>query len=112
MKKIEAIIRTSKFEDVKEALHNIGVDFFTYHDVKGIGRQKGHEATYRGTVYDVGSISRRTLEILVKPEEADQVINTIQEAAKTGEIGDGKITVYEVEKLLRVRTGETGADAL
>jgi nitrogen regulatory protein P-II 1 len=112
MKKIEATIRSSKFEDVKEALHNVGVDFFTYIDVKGIGKQKTHEAIYRGSHYDVGSISRKKLEIVVPDNLADNVVSAIQSSAKTGEIGDGKIFVLSVEKAVRIRSGETGDGAI
>ena len=108
MKKIEATIRSSKFEEVKEALHGVGVDFFTYIDVKGIGKQKTHEAVYRGSHYDMGSISRTKLEIVVPDNLVDSTINAILASAKTGEIGDGKIFILPVDKAIRIRSGESG----
>ena len=112
MKKIEATIRSSKFEEVKEALHEVGVDFFTYIDVKGIGKQKTHEAVYRGSHYDVGSISRKKLEIVVPDNLVDSTVNAIVNSAKTGEIGDGKIFVLSVDKAVRIRSGEEGDTAI
>lgn len=111
MKKIEATIRSSQFDEVQEALHQIGVDYFTYLDVKGVGKQKS-EVFYRGAHYDMGSIPRIMLEIVVPGEKIDTIIDCIMKAAKTGEIGDGKIFVYDVEKAIRIRTGETGESAL
>ena len=112
MKKIEAIIRQSKFEDVEEALGNIGVNFFTYADVFGHGRQKGETVTYRGVVYDSGDIPRILIELIVTDEKLEEVINTIVENGRTDTIGDGKIIVTNVEKFIRIRTGESGKDAL
>ena len=112
MKKIEATIRTSKFEEVQEALHDIGVNFFTYWEVKGVGKQKTHEAVYRGSHYDVGSISRRMLEIVVDDSMVDDAVNAIVLSARTGEIGDGKIFVTSVDKAIRIRTGETNEAAI
>jgi nitrogen regulatory protein P-II 1 len=111
MKKIEATIRSSKFDEVQEALHNIGVDYFTYMEVKGVGKQKS-EVFYRGAHYDMGSIPRIMLDIVVPEEKTDLVVECILKAAKTGDIGDGKIFIYDVEKVIRIRTGELGKAAL
>jgi len=110
MKKIEAIIRTSRFYEVKDALHEVGVDFFTYSDVKGVGNQK-KEAAYRGTVYDMGAIARTKLEIVIS-ENLEKVVTSIVESAKTGDLGDGKIFVSDCESVTKVRTGEVGTEAL
>lgn len=110
MKKIEAIIRTSKFYEVKDALHEAGVDFFSFYDVKGVGSQK-KEAVYRGTVYDMGAIARTKLEIVVS-ESLEKVVKAIIEASRTGEIGDGKIFISDIIETHKIRTGETGTDAL
>lgn len=112
MKKVEAIIRSSKFKEVRDALKSIGVNFFTYRDVRGFGQQKSTSMVYRGAAYDIGYIARMQLEILVTDESVEKVINTIREAAKTGEVGDGKIIVLPVESVTRVRTGETDHDAI
>lgn len=112
MKKIEAIIRSSKFEEVREALGKIGIRFFTFMEVKGYGHQKGDHITYRGAAYDIGYIARLKLEILVEEDSLEQTIQTICEAAKTGNIGDGKITVSSVEHVVRIRTGEKDAQAI
>ena len=112
MKKIEAIIRFSKFEDVKEALENIGVNFFTYAEVFGHGRQKGDAVTYRGAVYDSGDIPRILIELIVADARLDEVIDTIVTTGRTDTIGDGKIIVTNVEKFIRIRTGESDDDAL
>ena len=112
MKKVEAIIRQSKFDDVTEALEGIGINFFTFFEVNGHGRQKGDEITYRGSHYDSGHIPRLKLEIIVPNEKVDTVVSTISDNAKTGRIGDGKIIVTSVDSFIRVRTGETGNDAL
>ncbi len=110
MKKIEAIIRTSRFYEVKDALHEIGVDFFTFTDVKGVGNQK-KEAVYRGAVYDMGAIARTKLELVIS-DKVEEVIKAIVESARTGEIGDGKIFVSPVESSVKIRTGEEGKAAL
>lgn len=112
MKKVEAIIRTSKFEDVTEALQAIGIKFFTYFEVKGHGLEKSAEITYRGVPYDSGFIPRQKLEIIVSDEQLDDVINAISLTARTGKIGDGKIIVTAVESFVRIRTGEADAKAL
>jgi len=112
MKKVEAIVRFSKFEDIKEALEAIGVNFFTYLEVFGHGKQKGETVTYRGAVYDSGDIPRLKLEIIIQDEKLDKLIETIVTHGQTGNIGDGKIIVTPVEQFVRVRTGERGNDAL
>ena len=112
MKKIEAIVRFSKFEDVKEALEGIGVNFFTYLEVNGHGKQKGETVTYRGAVYDSGDIPRVQIELVIPESKEKEVIATILEHGKTGVIGDGKIIVTEVEEFYRIRTGEEGIGAL
>jgi nitrogen regulatory protein P-II 1 len=112
MKKIEAIIRTSKFEHVYESLSAIGLRFLSFMEIKGFGMEEGASQTYRGATYDVGFIPRTKLEIVVTDEQAQEVIDCILKVAHTGHIGDGKIFVYDVEKAYRIRTGEEGPKAL
>ncbi len=112
MKKIEAIIRLSRFESVRDALAEMGVRFFTLKEVKGFGLQKGEQLTYRGSVYDATYIGRLQLDILTTTEKVDEIIETIIKAGRTGEIGDGKITVIDVQEVTRIRTSETGAAAI
>ncbi len=112
MKKIEAIIKPFKLDDVKEALNEIGVQGMTISEVKGYGRQKGHKEIYRGAEYVVDFIPKIKLEIVIDTDLAPKVIETIQTAANTGKLGDGKIFVMPVEQAVRVRTGETGQDAI
>jgi nitrogen regulatory protein P-II 1 len=112
MKKIEAIIKPFKLDDVKEALNAIGIKGMTISEVKGYGRQKGHKEIYRGAEYIVDFIPKAKLEIIVDSSQADKVIDTIIQAAKTGKIGDGKIFVLPVEEVIRVRTGEKGEEAI
>lgn len=112
MKKIEAVIRSSKFTDVREALSEIGIKFFTFMEVKGYGLQKGAHVTYRGAAYDVGYIARLKLEIFVVDEKVEEVIDVIIKSGQTGEIGDGKVSVYPVEQIVRIRTGEKDEAAL
>lgn len=112
MKKIEAIIKPFKLDDVKEALNEIGIKGMTILEVKGYGRQKGHKEIYRGAEYVVDFIPKIKIEIVVDSEVAAQVVEKIREAANTGKIGDGKIFVYPVEEAIRVRTGERGTDAI
>lgn len=112
MKKIEAIIKPFKLDDVKEALNEVGIQGMTISEVKGYGRQKGHKEIYRGAEYIVDFIPKLKIEIVVEADRADQVVETIRNAANTGKIGDGKIFVFSVEEALRVRTGETGKDAI
>ena len=113
MKKIEAIIRTSKFEEVKEALRQAGIDFFSYADVTGVGNEirKG-ELSYRGTVYDTSYIPRQLLTIVVRDINTKKTVQTVLKAAKTGIIGDGKIFVSTVDESYRIRTGEEGDESL
>jgi nitrogen regulatory protein P-II 1 len=112
MKKIEAVIKPFKLDDVKEALNEIGIQGMTVSEVKGYGRQKGHKEIYRGAEYVVDFIPKIKIEIVVKADQADRVVQKIREAANTNKIGDGKIFVIPVEEAVRVRTGETGADAI
>jgi len=112
MKKIEAIIKPFKLDDVKEALNEIGIQGMTVSEVKGYGRQKGHKEVYRGAEYVVDFIPKIKLEIVVDAGRVEQVVTKIRESAYTGKIGDGKIFVLEVEQAVRVRTGETGIDAV
>lgn len=112
MKKIEAVIRHFKLEDVKNALNEQGVAGMTITEVRGFGRQKGHTETYRGTEYAVDFVPKVKLEIVVGDEEAQSVIDTILKTAQTGQIGDGKIFVSDLSESIRIRTGETGSEAL
>ncbi|MDX2439273.1 MAG: P-II family nitrogen regulator [Desulfobacterales bacterium] len=112
MKKIEAIIKPFKLDDVKEALNEIGIQGMTISEVKGYGRQKGHKEIYRGAEYVVDFIPKIKIEIVVEAGRADEVVDKIREAANTGKIGDGKIFVFSVEQAIRVRTGEKGKDAI
>ena len=112
MKKIEAIIKPFKLDDVKEALNEIGIQGMTISEVKGYGRQKGHKEIYRGAEYVVDFIPKVKIEIVVEAERVDAVVDKIQSAANTGKIGDGKIFVIPVETAVRVRTGEQGKDAI
>lgn len=112
MKKIEAIIKPFKLDDVKEALNGLGIKGMTISEVKGYGRQKGHTEVYRGAEYVIDFLPKLKIEIIVKSDQADQVIDAIVEAAKTGKIGDGKIFVMPVENVVRVRTGERDEEAL
>ncbi len=112
MKKVEAIIKPFKLDDVKEALSAIGVQGMTVTEVKGFGRQKGHKEIYRGAEYVVDFLPKIKIEAVVTAEIVDQVIEKIISAARTGTIGDGKIFVTPVETVMRIRTGERDADAL
>lgn len=112
MKKIDAIIKPFKLDEVKEALNEIGIQGITVSEVKGFGRQKGHTELYRGAEYVVDFIPKIKLEIIVADDILQKVIETIERSAKTGRIGDGKIFVTPVEAVVRIRTGETGEDAL
>lgn len=111
MKKIEAIIRKTKFQEVKEALHDSGIDFFSYWEVTGVGKAT-ESRVYRGIAYDTSSIERLVLDIVVRDMNVEKTISTILEAAKTGEIGDGKIFVSNIHESYRIRTGEQGDDSL
>ncbi|MCP5467790.1 MAG: P-II family nitrogen regulator [Deltaproteobacteria bacterium] len=112
MKKVEAIIKPFKLDEVKEALQDVGVQGLTVSEVKGFGRQKGHTELYRGAEYVVDFLPKIKLEVIVSDEEASKVVSAIQKSAQTGRIGDGKIFVYPVEEVIRIRTGETGANAI
>ena len=112
MKKIEAIIKPFKLDDVKDALSNIGITGMTVSEVKGYGRQKGHSELYRGAEYVVDFIPKVKMELIVAKEQVDMVVNTIVEAARTGKIGDGKIFISDIDKIIRIRTGETDNEAI
>jgi len=112
LKKVEAIIKPFKLDEVKEALNEIGVQGITVSEVKGFGRQKGHTELYRGAEYVVDFIPKIKLEIIVSEAILSRVVEAIEQSAKTGRIGDGKIFVTPVEAVVRIRTGETGEDAL
>jgi nitrogen regulatory protein P-II 1 len=112
MKKIEAIIKPFKLDDVKQALSEIGIMGMTVTEVKGHGRQKGHKEIYRGAEYQVDFLPKTKIEIIVDQSMVDSVVKKILESARTGKIGDGKIFVMPVEEVIRVRTGETGKDAI
>jgi len=112
MKKIEAIIKPFKLDEVKEALHEVGVSGITVTEAKGFGRQKGHTELYRGAEYVVDFLPKVKLEVVVDDNLADRVVEAISAAAQTGRIGDGKIFVIPVESALRIRTGERDSDAI
>jgi nitrogen regulatory protein P-II 1 len=112
VKKIEAIIKPFKLDEVKEALHEVGVSGITVTEAKGFGRQKGHTELYRGAEYVVDFLPKIKLEVAVTDEQVDAVVEAIMQAAGTGKIGDGKIFVWELDKVVRIRTGELDADAL
>ena len=112
MKKIEAIVKPFKLDEVKEALQGIGVQGMTVTEVKGFGRQKGHTELYRGAEYVVDFLPKIKIELVVADELADKAVPAISEAANTGRIGDGKIFVLQVEEAIRIRTGERGASAV
>ena len=112
MKKVEAVIKPFKLDEVKEALGGVGVQGITVSEVKGFGRQRGHTELYRGAEYVVDFLPKVKLEVIVKDDQVEPVIKAVAEAAKTGRIGDGKIFVTAVEEVIRIRTGETGDSAL
>jgi len=112
MKKIEAIIKPFKLDEVKSALHEIGVSGMTVSEVRGFGRQKGHTEVYRGAEYVIDFLPKVKIEVIIEDDLAARAIEAIQGAARTDKIGDGKIFVYEVEEAIRIRTGERGADAV
>jgi nitrogen regulatory protein P-II 1 len=112
MKKIEAVVKPFKLEEVKNALSKIGVQGMTVSEVRGFGRQKGHTEVYRGAEYTIDFVPKSKIELIVTDELVTQVIETIERAAKTGKIGDGKIFVSSVEEVIRIRTGERGRDAI
>jgi len=112
MKKIEAIIKPFKLDEVKEALHDIGISGITVTEAKGFGRQKGHTELYRGAEYVVDFVPKVKVEVVVEAGQAERAVEAIKNAAHTGRIGDGKIFVSAVEEAIRIRTGETGTDAV
>ena len=112
MKKIEAIIKPFKLDEVRESLHDVGVTGMTVTEVKGFGRQKGHTELYRGAEYVVDFLPKLKIEIVVSDENVDAAIEAIVKAARTGKIGDGKIFVLPAEQVVRIRTGETGDSAI
>lgn len=112
MKKIEAIIKPFRLDDVREALSDVGITGMTVTEVRGFGRQKGHTELYRGAEYAVDFLPKVKLEIIVLDEQVEQCIEAIMESAQTGKIGDGKIFVYDVERVIRIRTGEENEDAI
>jgi len=112
MKKIEAIIKPFKLDEVKEALHEIGLQGITVTEAKGFGRQKGHTELYRGAEYVVDFLPKVKLEVVVADSLVDRVVEAIAQAAQTGRIGDGKIFIMPVEEAIRIRTGERGVDAI
>lgn len=112
MKLIMAVIKPFKLDEVREALTQLGIDGLTATEVKGYGRQKGHTEIYRGAEYAVSFLPKVKIEIVVKADMAERAVETIRQAAETGQIGDGKIFVIDVQSAMRIRTGETDADAL
>lgn len=112
MKKIEAIVRLSKFDRVRDALAEIGVNFFTLTEVKGFGLQKGEKLVYRGSVYDADYIARLRLDIFCDSDKVDAIVDAIANAGRTGEVGDGKIIVIDLDRVVRIRTAEEGVAAI
>jgi nitrogen regulatory protein P-II 1 len=112
MKKVEAIIRTAKFEEVRGALSEAGILFFSFMEIKSYGKEETHPHYYRGSLYDVGYIARTKIEVVVKDEEAEKVVDIILKHAKTGEVGDGKIFLIDVEKAIRIRNNTVNEAAL
>jgi len=112
MKMVTAVIKHFKLDDVRTALTEIGIQGMTTVEVKGFGRQKGHMEVYRGAEYEVRFLPKVKIEVAVPKEKLDETVNAIQTAAKTGEIGDGKIFVYDLENVIRIRTGRTGKEAI
>ena len=112
MKKIEAVVQPFKLEEVKEALKNIGIDGMTISEVRGHGRQKGHKEVYRGQEYHVDLLPKVKFELIVSDTRFEEVLETITSAARTGKIGDGKIFVYEVAEVIRIRNGDRGEAAI
>lgn len=112
MKKIEAIVRLSRFDKIRDALADIGIRFFTMKEVNGFGLQGGEKRMYRGSIYDADYIARLQIDIIVDEDRVDEIVDTIVKAGKTGKVGDGKVAVYNVEQVVRIRTGERGSDAI
>jgi len=112
MKKIEAIIRPFKLDDVREALEEEGVHGLTISEVRGYGRQKGHTETYRGSEYRIEFVPKIKIEVVIEDSKVDSVLDAISRTAKTGQVGDGKIFIYDIKDVVRIRTDESGKDAL
>jgi nitrogen regulatory protein P-II 2 len=112
MKMVSAVIKHFRLDNVRDALTEIGIQGMTIVDVKGFGRQKGHLEVYRGVEYEVRFLPKVKIEVAVSEERLDEVVNVIQSAARTGEIGDGKIFVYDLQNVVRIRTGESGREAI
>ena len=112
MKKIEAIIKPFKLDEVKEALHDVGIQGITVHEAKGFGRQKGHTELYRGAEYVVDFLPKIKIEVVIDDTMTERVVDAIQNAAQTGRIGDGKIFISTIDEAIRIRTGERGSDAV
>lgn len=112
MKKVEAIIKPFKLDEVKEALHDIGLQGMTVIEAKGFGRQKGHTELYRGAEYVVDFLPKVKIELVIDNDRVEQAVEAIQNAAQTGRIGDGKIFISSIEETIRIRTGETGTEAI
>jgi len=112
MKKIEAIIKPFKLDEVKEGLNALGIKGMTVNEVRGFGRQRGHKETYRGAEYQVEFVPKIKIDLVVEAPMLEEVVKTIQQKAQTGQIGDGKIFVLPVEESIRIRTGESGRDAV
>lgn len=111
MKKIEAIVRKTKFEEVKEALHENGIEFFSFWDARGVGMAR-ESRVYRGIEYDTSTIERLFLSIVVRDVNLERTVDAILKSARTGEVGDGKIFIYNIDESIRIRTGETGDESL
>jgi nitrogen regulatory protein P-II 1 len=112
MKKIEAIIRSHKLEDLRETLEGMGIQGMTITEVRGFGRQKGHHELYRGREYHVAFVPKIKIEIMVKADMLEQIVDKIREVCATGQVGDGKIFIYDIQDTVRIRTGERGDEAL
>tara|TARA_B100000945_G_scaffold258999_1_gene216847 strand:+ start:207 stop:545 length:339 start_codon:yes stop_codon:yes gene_type:complete len=112
MKKVEAVIKPFKLDEVKDALHEVGLQGITVVEAKGFGRQKGHTELYRGAEYVVDFLPKVKLEVILDDSLVEQAVNAIQSAAQTGKIGDGKIWISEIEEVIRIRTGERGTEAI
>lgn len=112
MKKIEAVIKPYRLDEVKEALAEIGISGMTVSEVKGYGRQKGHSELYRGAEYTVDFLPKIKIELVVDDAQVEQIVQTVSEAAHTGKIGDGKIFISDIEQVIRIRTGESGSEAI
>jgi nitrogen regulatory protein PII len=112
MKKVEAVIKPFKLDDVKDGLSAVGVKGLTVTEVRGFGRQRGHREVYRGAEYQVDFVSKLKIEVVMEDEMVHEAVKVIQERARTGQIGDGKIFIYTVENVIRIRTGETGKEAI